>query len=50
MSLTSFIVLFVAQLLADLTALRVSLAEYWFMWRVDWNQVVKEAEDRNAAG
>ncbi|KAL1835522.1 hypothetical protein VTJ49DRAFT_6540 [Mycothermus thermophilus] len=28
----------------------VSLAEYWFMWRVDWNQVVREAEERNARG
>ncbi|KAL2267675.1 hypothetical protein VTJ83DRAFT_4952 [Remersonia thermophila] len=28
----------------------VSLAEYWFMWRVDWNEVVKEAEERNARG
>ncbi|KAK4039104.1 ethionine resistance-conferring protein 1 [Parachaetomium inaequale] len=28
----------------------VSLAEYWFTWRVDWHQAAKEAEHRNAAG
>ncbi|KAK4156532.1 ethionine resistance-conferring protein 1 [Chaetomidium leptoderma] len=28
----------------------VSLAEYWFAWRVDWHQAAKEAEHRNASG
>ncbi|KAH6635284.1 mate-domain-containing protein [Chaetomium sp. MPI-SDFR-AT-0129] len=28
----------------------VSLAEYWFTWRVDWHEVAREAERRNAAG
>ncbi|KAL2200571.1 mate-domain-containing protein [Corynascus similis CBS 632.67] len=28
----------------------VSLAEYWFTWRVDWHQAAREAEHRNASG
>ncbi|KAK4126127.1 MATE efflux family protein [Parathielavia appendiculata] len=28
----------------------VSLAEYWYTWRVDWHQAAKEAEHRNTTG
>ncbi|EAQ88023.1 hypothetical protein CHGG_04642 [Chaetomium globosum CBS 148.51] len=30
--------------------LTVSVAEYWFTWRVDWHQAAREAESRNASG
>ncbi|KAK3318531.1 mate-domain-containing protein [Apodospora peruviana] len=28
----------------------VALVEYWFIWQCDWDQIVKEADDRNTSG
>ncbi|KAM7217579.1 MatE domain containing protein [Rhypophila decipiens] len=27
----------------------VSLVEYWFIWQCDWDQIVKDADDRNTS-
>jgi hypothetical protein len=37
-------------MLTDVSPDRVAVVEYWYISHVDWEQSVREAEYRNAAG